>query len=115
MFRCSNVGPNYLRRICQARDGGEPVKILSTSEVSLHFEENKEVNSWMGSVKEYLMDVNGELIHEKELVFFIESQIFLTNTNPQRAISVMVSIYLQITTHKSNEYIVICKLKIHTQ
>ena len=89
-------GPDYLKRICKDQDGLEPVKILTASEVYVHLQQNKEVNSWIGCLKDYLMNVNGQLMNDKNLVFFIESQVFLTNTTPQRPISVMVSIVLPL-------------------
>ena len=87
-------GPDYLRRLCRQEEGIEPVHILTASEVNSYLVEEKEVNTWMTGVKDYLLQVNGQLITEKNLVFFIETQVFLTNTNPKRAISVMVRILL---------------------
>ena len=70
----------------------DPVHLLSASEVTAYLFEEKEINSWIGVVKQYLLDVNGELIRDKKLIFFIDTQVFLTNTNPKRAVSVMVGI-----------------------
>ena len=97
-FRCFlyyiNSGPDYLKRVCQEKSGEESVKILTRSDVNAYILEDKEVNSWITGVKEYLLDVNGQLIMDKKLVFFIASQVFLTNTIPKRFVSVMVSIVL---------------------
>lgn len=86
-----NSGPDYLKRLCTDQNGVETVKILSVAEVSSYILEDKEVNTWIAGVKDYLLDVNGDLICDEKLVFFIESQVFLTNTNPKRGVSVMVS------------------------
>ena len=86
------VGPDYLKRLCHDKMGSDPVKILTLSEVNAHLLEEKEVNTWMAGVKQYMLDINGQLIIDKKLVFFIDSQVFLTNTNPKRPISVMVRI-----------------------
>ena len=83
-------GPDYLKRLCKDRDGDESVKILSASEVNAYLVEDKEVSTWITGVKQYLMEGNGQLISQKKLVFFIESQVFLTNTIPKRPVSVMV-------------------------
>ena len=65
-----DLGPDYLKRVCKEKSGAEAVKILSVSEVIAYLLEDKEVNSWMAGVKEYLMDVNGQLITDKKLVLF---------------------------------------------
>ena len=52
--------------------------------------------SWIGGVKEYLKEMNDELIKNRKLLFFLESQIFRTNTEPKRLVSVMVIIIRSI-------------------
>ena len=89
-----NSGPDYLRRLCRDDNGSESVKLLSISEVSSYMTEEKEVNTWIAGVKEYLLEVNGQLMTDKNLIYFIDSQVFLTNTNPKRAVSVMVNTYI---------------------
>ena len=46
---------------------------------------------WMGRVKKYVMEVQQDLIKDKEMVFMLESQIFFTNTRPSRQLCVLVS------------------------
>ena len=86
----TNSGPDYLKRVCRDENGVDSVKIFTVSEVNEYILEDKEVNRWMAGVKEYLLDIHGDLISHKNLVFFLETQVFLTNTNPKRSISVVV-------------------------
>ena len=83
-------GPDYLKRVCSEQDGNDAIKIMTVSEVKAYMLEDKEVNTWMAGVKEYLTEINGQIINDRKLVFFIESQMFLTNTDPKRTTSVMV-------------------------
>ena len=46
---------------------------------------------WMGRVKKYVIEVQQDLITDKEMVFMLESQIFFTNTRPSRQLCVLVS------------------------
>ena len=89
------------------------MKILSSLEVSVLKEQKTEVNSWIGSVKEYLIDVNGQLMTAKQSIFFIDSQVFLTNTNPQRPISVMVRRTSFIISRKQQIKMVVHKYLTH--
>ena len=86
----TNSGLDYLKRVCRDENGVDSVKIFTVSEVNEYILDDKEVNSWMAGVKEYLLDIHGDLISHKNLVFFLETQVFLTNTNPKRSISVVV-------------------------
>ena len=64
------------------------------SQVKEYMDQHREVNGWIPVVKQYITDMNGELIPDKKLVFAVETQIFRTNTAPQRSLSVMVSTYV---------------------
>ena len=86
------TGPNYLKRVCSQTGSSEEVKILTIKDVNQHVNQPKEVMSWIGGVKEYLTEMNDELIKNRKLLFFLESQIFRTNTEPKRLVSVMVII-----------------------
>ena len=107
-------GPDYLKRVCKKQQGEDAVKILTASKVNAYMLEVREVNSWMIGVRDYLLQVNGELIQERKLVFFIDTQVFLTNTDPKRAVSVMVSITQGIysTSHRSFSIKNICFTKV---
>ena len=49
------------------------------------------IPQWIGKVKTYLMNVQGHLIEKKSMVIMIESQIFLTYTQPARQVCFIVS------------------------
>ena len=84
------IGRDYLKRVCNEYLD-EEVEFLTISQVESKLHENTEVNTWIGDMKNYLTDNHGELITDNNLIFIIESQVFLTNTTPKRAFSVMVS------------------------
>ena len=100
MFQLQNIfpyfctGPSYLKRVCKKNESSEEVNILTVKDVNEQVNQPKEVMSWIGGVKEYVKEMNDELIKNRELLFFLESQIFITNTQPKRLISVLVIIIL---------------------
>ena len=82
-------GPDYLKHVCKRTDGTQ-VNLLVSGQTNPHVLKYTDATTWIGDVKKYLLYVNGELVMDKNVVFVIESEIFLTNTVPQRAVSVMV-------------------------
>ena len=87
------IGPSYLKGLCKESDTSREIMILSNQQVNEEHNDHKDVDSWIAGVKEYILEMNDELIKSKKLIFFMDSQIFRTHTNPKRAISVMVNIF----------------------
>ena len=72
------------------------MNFLVAGQSNPHILKYTDASTWIGDVKRYILDVNGELVLDRTLVFVIQSEIFMTNTDPKRAVSVMVSL---ICTH----------------
>ena len=51
-----------------------------------------QVPEWIGKVKNYVFEVQKELIQDKSMIFIIEAQIFFTHSTPSRQICFLVSI-----------------------
>ena len=83
-----------MRRLCKNEDGSSEVEgeinLMTRSEVEEFMDARNDVNKWSAHVREYLKDVNQDLLASKKHMFIIDSEIFLTNTQPVRRISVMV-------------------------
>ena len=83
-----------MRRLCKNEDGSSEVEgeinLMTRSEVEDFMDARNDVNKWSAHVREYLKDVNQDLLASKKHMFIIDSEIFLTNTQPVRRISVMV-------------------------
>ena len=67
------------------------------------------IPQWIGKVKTYLMNVQGHLIEKKSMVIMIESQIFLTYTEPARQVCFIVS-----RKNNKNKFNIIPSLIIET-
>ena len=52
----------------------------------------RDVDQWMADVKLYVKAVDLELISDRKHIFAIETKIFLTYTEPERQMAVMVCI-----------------------
>ena len=52
-----------------------------------------QVHEWIGKVKNYVFQVQGELIKERSMVFLIETQIFFTHSTPSRQLCLLVSVH----------------------
>ena len=86
-----------MRRLCKNEDGcseveGE-IKLMTRSEVEEFMDARNDVNKWSAHVREYLKDVNQDLLASKKHMFIIDSEIFLTSTQPVCRISVMVCLF----------------------
>ena len=83
-----------MRHLCRNEDGCSEVEgeinLMTRSEVEEFMDARNDVNKWSAHVREYLKDVNQDLLASKKHMFIIDSEIFLTNTQPVRRISVMV-------------------------
>ena len=69
------------------------INLMTRSEVEEFMDARNDVNKWSAHVREYLKDVNQDLLASKKHMFIIDSEIFLTNTQPVRRISVMVCLF----------------------
>ena len=87
-----------MRRLCKNEEGGSEVEgeidLMTRSEVEEFIDARNDVNKWSAHVRQYLTDVNKDLLASKKHMFIIDSEIFLTNTQPVRRISVMVCFFL---------------------
>ena len=70
---------------------GEKTFLMSAENVKAFQDQEMLTPEWMGKVKNYVIEVQKDLIKEKEMVFMVEAQIFLTYTNPFRQLCVLVS------------------------
>ena len=50
------------------------------------------IEQWISSAKNYLTQVQADLIEDRRMVFIIESQIFLTYTQPTRQLCFVVGL-----------------------
>ena len=48
---------------------------------------------WIGKVKNYIFQVQAELIQDRSMVFIIEAQIFFTHSTPSRELCFLVSVH----------------------
>ena len=64
---------------------------MTADNVKYFQEQEIMIPQWIGKVKTYLMNVQGHLIENKCMVIMIESQIFLTCTQPPRQVCLIVS------------------------
>ena len=64
---------------------------MTADNVKSFQEQEITIPQWIGKVKTYLMNIQGHLIEKKSMVIMIESQIFLTYTQPARQVSLIVS------------------------
>ena len=65
--------------------------LMTADNVKSFQEQEIMIPQWIGKVKTYLMNVQGHLIEKKSMVIMIESQIFLTYTQPPRQVCFIVS------------------------
>ena len=49
------------------------------------------IDNWNGKVKQYLIQVDENLIEDRSMVFIMQCQIFLTYTVPAKYVSVIMS------------------------
>ena len=89
------LGNEYFKRFSKNSDGSK-VLFWTSKRVNEYMEEMQDVSKWMAKLKYYVKAIEEDLIADKKLVFVIESQIFLTYTEPAREISVMVGIFFYI-------------------
>ena len=75
--------------MCQ-NDDGSTIRMIRPLQVKEEMNKNIDVEKWVLTLKEYVLDVQGEWFSDKGKIFVIESQTFKTYTNPFRQISVMV-------------------------
>ena len=84
------LGRGYLKKF--RFDVREQRTFLMTADNVKSFQEQEiTIPQWIGKVKTYLMNVQGHLIEKKSMVIMIESQIFLTYTQPPRQVCFIVS------------------------
>ena len=69
----------------------EKTLLMTADNVKSFHEQEITIPQWIGKVKSYLMNVQGHLIEKKSMVIMIESQIFLTCTQPARQVCLIVS------------------------
>ena len=85
-----------MRRLCKNEEDCSEIKgeinLMTRFEVEEFMDATNDVNKWSAHVREYLKDVNDDLLASKKHMFIIDSEIFLTNTQPVRRISVMVDL-----------------------
>ena len=86
------VGRGYLEKFKLDVRGGETF-LMSAEHVKASQEQEMLIPEWIGAVKKYVMQVQPDLIEDREMVIMIESQIFFTYTEPSRQICVVVSVY----------------------
>ena len=83
-----------MRRLCKNEDGCSEVEgeinLMTRSQVKKFMDGRNDVNQWSAHVRQYLKDVSQDLLASKKYMFIIDSEIFLTNTQPVCRISVMV-------------------------
>ena len=91
-FNLTNLlaGRHYLEKYRHDKSGkrthlmkAEHVKSFLNSEVVIH--------KWIGDVRNYVMQVDPELIQDKSMIFLMEAQIFYTYTKTSRELCVVVS------------------------
>ena len=58
-----------------------------------------QVPEWIGKVKNYVFEVQRELIQDRSMVFIIEAQIFFTHSTPARKLCFLVSVHKLKTMH----------------
>ena len=73
---------------------------MTSAEVNKYLTSDIDVDKFIAELKNYVLDVNDKLFSDKKMVFIIESQTFRTNTKEARKISVAVSIFKILETHK---------------
>ena len=69
----------------------ERTLLMTDDNVKSFHEQEITIPQWIGKVKNYLTNVQGHLIEKKSMVIMIESQIFLTCTQPARQVCLIVS------------------------
>ena len=89
-----------MRRLCKNEEDCSEIKgeinLMTRFEVEEFMDGRNDVNKWSTHVREYLKDVNDDLLASKKHIFIIDSEIFLTNTQPVRRISVMVCFFYNV-------------------
>ena len=84
------VGHGYLEKF-KLNLRGERTFLMSAENVKAFQDQEMLTPEWMGRVKKYVMEVQKDLIKDKEMVFMVEAQIFFTCTKPCRQLCVLVS------------------------
>ena len=90
MAICYFVGRGYLQKF-KLDVRGEETFLMSAESVKDFQGQEMIIPEWIGRVKKYVMQVQADLIQDREMVIMIESQIFFTYTKPSRQICVLVS------------------------
>ena len=85
-------GRGYLEKF-KLNAHGEKTFLMSAEHVKAFQDQEMLTPEWMGKVKKYVIEVQKDLIKDKEMVFMVESQIFFTYTTPSRELCVLVSCY----------------------
>ena len=63
----------------------ENVKCFQDREIQAH--------EWIGNVKNYVFQVQGQLIQDRSMIFIIETQIVFTYSSPSRQLCFLVSVH----------------------
>ena len=82
------IGPDYFKAF-QERNN---VTLMSAVNVRKKRDEKVHVQDWIIARKSFLFKKAGGKVKDRRLLTVMESQTFYTNTEPQRPVSVVVSV-----------------------
>ena len=85
-------GRGYLHKFREDSEGNRTF-LMKADNVKTFQDREIEIQEWIGKVKNYVFQVQGELIQDRSMVFIIEAQIFFTHSTPSRQLCLLVSVH----------------------
>ena len=83
------LGRHYLEKY-RYDENGDRTQLMTVEYVNKFENSEIRIDTWIGSVKHYVRQVDVEMIQDKSMIFIIEAQTFNTYTIPSRQLCIVV-------------------------